>query len=113
MQWYTHDGNILDTINDDRCALRFRGHVMFTLLDDRGGRHLSVAPVLNYTDHKSGQRYLSPPPKVYKLSNGPVLGIGSLFDQCCNQIYSGSTILPTSKFMHLLSKFNAPHFSSI
>ena len=32
---------------------------MFTLLDDRGGRHLSVAPVLNYTDHKSGQRYLS------------------------------------------------------
>lgn len=61
MQWYTHDpsghGNIFETVNDDRCALKFRGQVMFTLLMDRGGRNLSIAPVLNYVDHKSGQRF--------------------------------------------------------
>ena len=33
---------------------------MFTLLMDRDGRNLPIAPVLNYSDHKSGKRYLAP-----------------------------------------------------
>ena len=82
---------------------------MFTLLNDRDFRDLSIAPVLNYTDHKSGQRYLAPPVFMNCLMGS--LGIGFLFDQCCNQIYSGSTILTTGKFVHLL--FNALHFSLI
>ena len=112
MQWYTHDtsdsGNISVTVYDNRCTLQFRGQVMFTLLMDKG-HNISIAPVLNYADHKSGQRYLAPPKFMNSLMGQ--LGIGSLFDQCCNQIYSGSTIPRTRKFMHLL--FNAPHFSSI
>ena len=108
MQWYTHDpgvnGNIVETINDERCASRFKGQVMFTLLMDRDGRNLPIAPVLNYSDHKSGKRYLAPRKFMDCLMG--FWGIGFLFDQCCNQIYSGST---TNKFMYLL--LNGRHFS--
>ena len=60
-QFYTHDpykANITDTITDSRCAGNFLGKVFFTLLGDRDGRILDTAPVLNYTDHLSGGRYV-------------------------------------------------------
>jgi hypothetical protein len=58
-QFYTHnpdvnDGNILQTINDTRCASQFLGRVFFTLTEDRGGRVLSNAPSINYANHISG-----------------------------------------------------------
>ena len=58
-QFYTHNpdvngGNIALTLTDDRVASQFLGRVFFTLLNDRDGRILSVAPVLNYVDHISG-----------------------------------------------------------
>ncbi|KAJ3815790.1 hypothetical protein EV368DRAFT_36197 [Lentinula lateritia] len=57
-QWYTHDpaanAFIHETINDPKCAPQFLGKVMFTLLNDRDARALSVSPVLNFTDHVSG-----------------------------------------------------------
>ena len=58
MQLYTHNpnvGNIINTVTDARCAGNLLGKVFFTLLYDRDSRILSVAPVLNYTDHISGE----------------------------------------------------------
>jgi hypothetical protein len=59
-QFYVHnpdvdDGNIMQTLNDERCAKKFLGRVFFTLLNDRDGRIIDIAPVINYTDHISGQ----------------------------------------------------------
>lgn len=61
-QFYIHDpnvdyGNIMETINDDRCAKKFLGRVFFTLLNDRDGRIIDIAPVLNFTDHISGRGF--------------------------------------------------------
>ncbi|KAH8091685.1 hypothetical protein BXZ70DRAFT_476266 [Cristinia sonorae] len=60
-QWYTHDpndgGNIMDTVNDDRCAAKFKTKVMFTLLYDRDGRIFSAAEGSDYTDYKSGDLF--------------------------------------------------------
>jgi len=61
-QYYLHNpdvksGNITQTINDEKCAKDFLGRVFFTLLDDRDGRTMSVAPVLDYTDHISGHGF--------------------------------------------------------
>jgi hypothetical protein len=58
-QFYTYnpdvkDGNIVNTITDDRVAAKFLGRVFFILLNDRDARDLSIAPVLNYVDHISG-----------------------------------------------------------
>ncbi|GAW00584.1 protein [Laccaria bicolor S238N-H82] XP_001878005 [Lentinula edodes] len=57
-QWYTHDpaanAFIHETINDPKCAPQFLGKVMFTLLNDRDARTLSVSPVLNFADHVNG-----------------------------------------------------------
>jgi hypothetical protein len=47
-------GHIRDTLTDSRVAARFLGRVFFTLLNDRDARDLSIAPVLNYVDHISG-----------------------------------------------------------
>ena len=59
-QFYSHNGQILDTITDKEVTrasdTHFLNTVFFTLLDDRSGRHISPAPVLNYTDHRSGNR---------------------------------------------------------
>ena len=58
-QFYTYnplvnEGKLLATLTDDRVATRFLGRVFFTLLNERDGCDLSIAPVLNYTDHISG-----------------------------------------------------------
>lgn len=58
-QFYVHnpdvnDGNIMQTINDERCAKQFLGRVFFTILNDRDGRVLSEAPIINYANHISG-----------------------------------------------------------
>ena len=53
-QFYTFEGNIWETITDGRVAARFLGRVFFTLLSKRDDRDLSIAPVLNYVDHISG-----------------------------------------------------------
>ena len=58
-QFYTSDHNVNDcdivsTLTDDRVAAKFLGRVFFTLLNDRDARDLSIAPVLNYVDHISG-----------------------------------------------------------
>jgi len=58
-QFYIHnpdidDGNIMKTLEDERCAKKFLGRVFFTLLNDRDGRVIDPAPVLNYTDYVSG-----------------------------------------------------------
>ncbi|KAH8091680.1 hypothetical protein BXZ70DRAFT_909736 [Cristinia sonorae] len=57
-QWYTHDpndgGNIMDTVNDDRCAAKFKTKVMFTLINDRDGRIFSTAEGSDYADYRSG-----------------------------------------------------------
>lgn len=62
-QFYTHNpyveaGSIFETVNDEKVAKKLLGKVLFTLLVDRDGRTPSVAPVLNYTDHVSGNRYV-------------------------------------------------------
>jgi hypothetical protein len=54
---YSHavnDSHIHQTLTDSRIAARFLGRVFFTLLNDRDARDLSIAPVLNYVDHISG-----------------------------------------------------------
>ncbi|KAF9517998.1 hypothetical protein BS47DRAFT_1290216 [Hydnum rufescens UP504] len=60
-QFYTHDpasgGNIMQTINDQRCARRFVHRVIFSSLYDMVGRVYGVIPPLNYTDHISGRAY--------------------------------------------------------
>ncbi|KAG8994105.1 hypothetical protein FRB94_010101 [Tulasnella sp. JGI-2019a] len=59
-QFFTHSGgpgDIRETINDHKVASAFHGRVFFTLLNDRDGRIISVAPVLNYTDHTSGTSF--------------------------------------------------------
>ncbi|KAF9514039.1 hypothetical protein BS47DRAFT_1295542, partial [Hydnum rufescens UP504] len=61
-QFYTHnpdvyDGNISKTLNDDKCAKRFLGRVIFTLLNDRDARVFPIIPPVNYTDHISGRAY--------------------------------------------------------
>ena len=56
-QFYTFDpekGDVHETITDGRVAARFLGRVFFILLNDRDARDLSIAPVLNYVDHISG-----------------------------------------------------------
>jgi hypothetical protein len=56
-QFYTFDpekGDIQETLTDGRVAARFLGRVFFTLLNDRDSRDLSIAPVLNYVNHISG-----------------------------------------------------------
>lgn len=55
---YVEAGNISETVNDEKAAKKFLGKVLFTLLVDRDGRTPAVAPVLNYTDHVSGNRYV-------------------------------------------------------
>jgi hypothetical protein len=49
-----NDGHIPQTLTDSRVAARFLGRVFFTLLNDRDVPDLSIAPVLNYVDHISG-----------------------------------------------------------
>jgi len=60
-QFYIHnpdvDGNIMQTINDERCAKAFLGRVFFTLLNDRDGRIIDAAPFFNYTDNISGHGF--------------------------------------------------------
>ena len=57
--FYTYNNNvnggyITYTLTDDRVAAKFLGRVFFTLLNDKDRRELSMAPVLNYVDHISG-----------------------------------------------------------
>jgi len=61
-QWYTHNpyvnnGNISQTIDDAQVAANFLGKVFFTLINDLGGRDISVAPVLNYPIPSSGSQF--------------------------------------------------------
>ena len=58
-QFYTHDSRVNDsyidyTFTDDRVAAKLSGCVFFTLLNDQDHPELSMAPVLNYVDHISG-----------------------------------------------------------
>ena len=58
-QFYTfnpdvNDADISKTLTDDRVAAKFLGRVFFTLLNIREDRDLSIAPVLDYVDHISG-----------------------------------------------------------
>ncbi|KDR78032.1 hypothetical protein GALMADRAFT_155058 [Galerina marginata CBS 339.88] len=61
-QWYTHNpnvnaGNISETVNDVKAANSFLGKVFFTLIVDRDGRTLSVAPTINFTAYKSNSSF--------------------------------------------------------
>lgn len=59
--FYTHDpykGNIQQTTVDSNCASNFSGKVIFTLLNDDTGRVINMVPMVNYTDHLSGRRYV-------------------------------------------------------
>lgn len=56
-QFYTHDvgqANAADSLTVNGVATQFMGKVFFTLLDDLGGRHLSVIPPHHSADHISG-----------------------------------------------------------
>ena len=54
-QFYTYGGNITTTVRDQRCAAKFVGRVFFTRLNyENMPLAISVAPVLNYVDHISG-----------------------------------------------------------
>ena len=59
MQFYSYNrtvAHIYDTVTDSNITggSNLMNKVFFTLLDDRNGRSISPAPVLNYTDHVSG-----------------------------------------------------------
>lgn len=61
LQLYTHEysekTNITDTLNDAQVAAHLRGQMFFTLLNDKPGRGLDCIPVLNYSDHCSGDSF--------------------------------------------------------
>ncbi|KAG1775108.1 hypothetical protein EV702DRAFT_1269642 [Suillus placidus] len=55
-QFYTHDvgqANAADSLTVNGVATQFLGKVFFTLLDDLGGRQLSIIPPLHFADHIS------------------------------------------------------------
>ncbi|KAF8695423.1 hypothetical protein AX14_001825 [Amanita brunnescens Koide BX004] len=53
-----NDGLISQTFTDSRVAARLLGRVVFfTLLNDRDARDLSIAPILHYVDHISGNGF--------------------------------------------------------
>ncbi|KAG1895824.1 uncharacterized protein F5891DRAFT_959639, partial [Suillus fuscotomentosus] len=57
-QFYTHNilvANSVDSLTTAGVATQFLGKVFFTLLNDLGGRGLSIIPPLkDFTDHISG-----------------------------------------------------------
>jgi len=59
-QFYTHNtgrAHIVDTLTTNGVATQFSNKMFFTLLDDRGGRHLSVIPSPDFADHISGNSF--------------------------------------------------------
>ena len=59
IQFYSFNSNIaqiFETLTDTNVTegSNLLSKVFFTLLDDRNGRVVCPAPVLNYTDHRSG-----------------------------------------------------------
>jgi hypothetical protein len=59
IQFYSFNSsitNIYETLTDSNVTgnSNLLSKVFFTLLDDRRGRVVCPAPVLNYTDHRSG-----------------------------------------------------------
>ncbi|KAG1728684.1 hypothetical protein EDB19DRAFT_1913725 [Suillus lakei] len=51
---FSDSANVSDSTQHDQAAAEFIGKVFFTLLDDKGGRQLSIIPSLDFTDHVSG-----------------------------------------------------------
>ena len=59
MQFYSYNRNvahIFETLTDSQITggSNLMNKVFFTLLDDRNGRSISPVPVLDCTDHQSG-----------------------------------------------------------
>ncbi|KAG0703435.1 hypothetical protein DFH29DRAFT_916324 [Suillus ampliporus] len=59
-QFYTHDlnlANAADTTQANQVASTFIDRVIFTLLNDKGGRNLNIIPSLDSADHVSGNSF--------------------------------------------------------
>ncbi|KAF8628512.1 hypothetical protein AX14_011239, partial [Amanita brunnescens Koide BX004] len=52
-----NDGHICNILYDERVSAKLSGRVFPILLNNQDPRELSMAPVLNYVDHISGNRF--------------------------------------------------------